>query len=165
MARYRPLVRALFQKNVKAISDFVDQNLDNVLVDRIEEFGATIFNFIFSVPGTDEIIKKLISNAPEKSLKIHGPMFKAAIHTAAEIGNTKFVKMILEKYKDLLVFKNNSGALPIDMALSGKEPSTNRDTIEYLLSAHYGRQISFEDEFPEDCARVFYQLLVTNRFG
>lgn len=154
-------MRALLEKNVKVVSDFINQNLDDLLVDRIDEYLCTIFDYIFNVPVANELIEKLILKASEKFLK-KGAL--PALNAAAEIGNIKAVKLILHKYKDLLVFERRDGLLPIHRALMGGR-TTNRETVEFLLSAHAAREIKFDQEFPLESSLVLFLLIRVGYIG
>ncbi|TXG68378.1 hypothetical protein EZV62_003313 [Acer yangbiense] len=163
LARYQPLWMAVYDKNMKAVEDFINKNLETILDAHIDESGSTIFHLIVQLPATElteALTKKLVSKVHANSLVEQTNIFRlTALHTAAGVGNTKAVELLVKKNKDLLTKRSCVGWLPLSFAIvSGRY----KDTVEYLLSDPEGRIENFADKFPLDSADVLFQLIRAN---
>ncbi|KAK1577665.1 hypothetical protein Q3G72_023676 [Acer saccharum] len=162
-ARYQPLWTAVYDKNMKAVEDFINKNLETILDAHIDESGSTIFHLIVQLPATElteALTEKLVSKVQANSLVEQTNIFRmTALHIAAGVGNTKAVELLVKKNKDLLTKRNFNGRLPLSYAIfSGRY----KDTVEYLLSDPEGRIENFADKFPLDSAFILFQLIDAN---
>ncbi|KAK0602151.1 hypothetical protein LWI29_030877 [Acer saccharum] len=135
--RYRPLIRAIQENDVKAWKAFLDKNPD-AMKSEIDEFGHTIFHLLvgqrYFNSETVKPLKELVSNedSPE-TLEILNVNNMTALDIAASAGNTEAVKVFVKKYRHLLSTEKEEEAmerLPVHHAASwGRE-----ETVRYLLS-------------------------------
>ncbi|KAK1578851.1 hypothetical protein Q3G72_033583 [Acer saccharum] len=163
LARYQPLMKACFDNNMKAVEEFINTNLETILDARIDEVGSTIFHLIVQFPALEALTEKLLSKVNANSLVERRSIDSStALHIAAAVGNTKAVKLLVKKNKDLLTERNFADLLPLSFAIgSGRYKAT----VEYLLSDPEGRIENFAKEFPLDSADVLFQLIKANHIG
>ncbi|KAK0602567.1 hypothetical protein LWI29_034816 [Acer saccharum] len=136
--RYRPLIRAIQENDVKAWKAFLDKNPD-AMKSEIDEFGHTIFHLIVQQSFNSEtvmplkvLVSKVFKDSPE-TLEILNVNNLTALDIAASAGNTEAVKVFVKKYRHLLSIEKEEEEmerLPVHHAASwGRE-----ETVRYLLS-------------------------------
>ncbi|TXG68387.1 hypothetical protein EZV62_003322 [Acer yangbiense] len=160
LARYQPLMMACFDNNMKAVEDFINKNLETILDARIDEVGSTIFHLIVQFRALEALTEKLVSKVNANSLVERRSINSfTALHIAAAVGNTKAVKLLVKKNKDLLTIKDTAGLLPLSCAIgSGRYKAT----VEYLLSDPEARIENFAEKFPRDSDDVLFRLIKAN---
>ncbi|KAK4850533.1 hypothetical protein QYF36_007535 [Acer negundo] len=134
IGRYRPLIRAIQENNVKAQKDFLNENPD-AMKSEIDEFGNTVFHLIVQQSvnsATVKLLEELVSmvDSSEK-LEISNVNNMTALDIAASAGNTKAVKVFVKKYTRLLCIEDEE--LDLLQVLHHAASWGRKETVRYLL--------------------------------
>ncbi|KAK0599765.1 hypothetical protein LWI29_008396 [Acer saccharum] len=158
IGHYRPLIKAIQENDVKAQRAFLDKNPD-AMKSEIDEFGSTVFHLIVdqryfnseTVKLLKELVSKVLVDSPA-TLEILDVNGMTALNVAASAGNTKAVKVFVEKYRRLLT-KAEEGLdlLPVHHAAKWGR----KETVRYLLSV-----TNWTEEFALDSGPLLLKMLI-----
>ncbi|KAK3220346.1 hypothetical protein Dsin_014316 [Dipteronia sinensis] len=101
VARFRPLYRAIREKNWKAVEDFVTNDPEALHKD-ITETGLNIFHLLSLFDEAIGLVENFVSKVPPESLERVNIGGINALTIAALSGNAKAAKVFVRKHKKLL---------------------------------------------------------------
>ncbi|KAK2652282.1 hypothetical protein Ddye_012138 [Dipteronia dyeriana] len=155
--RYRPLYRAIREKNWKAVDDFINNDLDALHKD-ITETGENIFHLLSQFDEAIDLVEKFVSKVPPESLERVNIEGSNTLVIAALSGNTKAAKVFVRKHKKLLSIKDmETNFLPVHEAAY----CSRKETVEYLIS----ETAEVEDLTDKTGAKLLKILIKSNLFG
>ncbi|KAK3200509.1 hypothetical protein Dsin_023924 [Dipteronia sinensis] len=137
IGRYRPLIKAMQENNVKDQKDFIDKDPGAVKAE-IDEFGNTVFHLFIQQSFNSETVK-LLKVLVSKVLMVDSPETLekenvnglTALDTAASAGNTEAVKVFVKTFKRL--FSKEEEKLDMIPVLLSAASWGRKETVRYLL--------------------------------
>ena len=130
--------REKIRRKEKACRDLYYRTMNGVLdwgevtvTDKITNNGNTALHVAVGTSKDSEFFEELLKMTPENiSLTdLKNSDGSTLLHIAAIVGNTPAAKILVERYPDMLIQKDNDGQTPLAVALS----NMHTETVECLL--------------------------------
>ena len=130
--------REKIRRKEKACRDLYYRTMNGVLdwgevtvTDKITNNGNTALHVAVGTSKDSEFFEKLLERTPKdiSLTDLKNSDGSTLLHIAAIVGNTPAAKILVERYPDMLVQKDNDGQTPLAVALS----NMHTQTVECLL--------------------------------